>query len=144
MRIGTRCDEAALDTHIWLWRELEPSRMRGSIARALANPNNELWLSPVSAWELLLLVERGRIELDRTVAEWVNLSMANEGYRTAPLTVEVALAAAQVQLEHCDPADRLLAATARSYDLVLVTTDERLAGGRGYARLRWRGESGAE
>lgn len=118
--------------------------MRGSIARALANPNNELWLSPVSAWKLLLLVERGRIELDRTVAEWVDLSMANEGYRTAPLTVEVALAAAQVQLEHCAPADRLLAATARSYDLVLVTTDPRLAGGRGYARLRWRGESGAE
>lgn len=124
-----------LDTHIWLWHELEPARLGSGFTRALARPHNELWLSPVSVWELLLLVERGRISLDRPVAEWVKLSVAQERYRPAPLTLDVALAATQVQLRHHDPADRLLAATARNYGLVLVTADSMLADGHGYRCL---------
>lgn len=50
-----------LDTHIWLWALLEPERIASRLARRLEDHANELWLSPMSMWEALLLAERGRI-----------------------------------------------------------------------------------
>jgi PIN domain nuclease of toxin-antitoxin system len=49
-----------LDTHIWLWSLLEPRRLSGRVAKALADSRNELWFSPVSTWEILIFfAERG-------------------------------------------------------------------------------------
>jgi len=125
-----------LDTHIWLWHELEPERLEARTARVLSDPRHELWVSPVSAWELVLLVEGKRLELDREVPAWVEMSLAGERYRQAPLTMAVAMTAARVRLEHRDPADRLLAATAAHYDMKLVTADRRLLAGHGFALFR--------
>jgi PIN domain nuclease of toxin-antitoxin system len=52
------------DTHIWLWSLLEPDRLARRVAEELEKPDNELWLSPVSVWEFLILVEKGRVSLD--------------------------------------------------------------------------------
>lgn len=48
-----------LDTHIWLWSLLEPERLGPEVRRAFEGSGNELWLSPISIWETLMLVERG-------------------------------------------------------------------------------------
>ena len=53
-----------LDTHIWLWSLLEPQQLVAKVRRALESAENEIWLSPISTWELALLVERGRLRLD--------------------------------------------------------------------------------
>lgn len=53
-----------LDTHIWLWSLLAPSNLAPAVSAALESPDSEIWLSPISAWEALLLVERGRILVD--------------------------------------------------------------------------------
>ncbi len=47
-----------LDTHIWLWSALDPARLSRRVAAALENPTNELWLSPISLWEVLTLCNR--------------------------------------------------------------------------------------
>ena len=60
-----------LDTHIWLWGLLEPERLSPSVRAALQSPDNELWLSPISVWEALLLVERGRLSVTVAPADWV-------------------------------------------------------------------------
>jgi PIN domain nuclease of toxin-antitoxin system len=52
-----------LDTHIWLWSLGDRGRLGTRVAAALADVSNELWLSPVSVWEALLLAERDRIEI---------------------------------------------------------------------------------
>lgn len=49
-----------LDTHIWLWSFLEPERLSRRVAEALEETAIELWLSPISVWEALVLSERGR------------------------------------------------------------------------------------
>ena len=48
-----------LDTHIWLWSTLEPQRLTRRVDKALRNPVNELWLSPVSVGELVVLLPQG-------------------------------------------------------------------------------------
>ena len=60
-----------LDTHIWLWSLLEPAKLSQRVASELESAENELWLSPISIWELLILVEKGRVVLDRPPATWI-------------------------------------------------------------------------
>jgi len=124
-----------LDTHIWLWGLLEPDRLSGPVQAALADADNEIWLSPISVWEALMLVERGRLVVTMPAAEWVERMVQALPRREAPFTHEIAIASRQLTLAHQDPADRFLAATARVLGLTLVTADERLLHSTEYAVL---------
>jgi PIN domain nuclease of toxin-antitoxin system len=112
-----------LDTHTWLWWTAEPrklsSRMRNDLAAA-----ERLGVCTISCYEVGVLVRRGRIELDRPVAEWIGLALTDEGVETLPLTPEVALAAAALDDSFPgDPADRIIYATAHTQKAQLATKD---------------------
>lgn len=124
-----------LDTHVWLWALLEPDRIASRLARRLEDEANELWLSPISMWEALLLAERGRIEVSGDGSEWVRQALRAIPIRDATLTREVALASRSVDVAHEDPADRFIAASAIVYELTLVTADRRLLRSRQYRSL---------
>ncbi|HEX3069169.1 MAG TPA: type II toxin-antitoxin system VapC family toxin [Thermoanaerobaculia bacterium] len=124
-----------LDTHILIWAVLEPRRLAPRVRRLLDTVTTELWISPVTVWELLLLIEGGRIRLDMPFEQWLADVRGKLALHEAPLTHEVVLAARDVRITHADPADRLLAATARYYELRLVTADERLLDGTGFVTL---------
>jgi PIN domain nuclease of toxin-antitoxin system len=115
-----------LDTHIWIWSLAEPKQLSPRVQNELKDHNNELWLSPVSTWEALLLHSKGRIQLQRNARDWV--TKATMYMREAPLTHEIVLVAQELPLPHQDPADRFLAATAEVLGLTLVTADHRLLG----------------
>lgn len=115
-----------LDTHIFLWILLEPDNLAREVVAALEDPANEVWLSPIVVWEVLILAERGRVELEPDPITWMRRVLETIPFRQAPLTHEVAIQSRLVNLPHQDPADRFLAATALVYDLMLVTADERL------------------
>ena len=115
-----------LDTHIWLWSTLEPQRLTRRVDKALVDPANELWLSPVSVGELIVLLRKGRLTLPSDVAAWVAKTIEDLQLTEAPLTVEVALALGSINFPHGDPADHFLAATAKVFELTLVTADEHL------------------
>ena len=114
-----------LDTHIWIWFLQNPEQIAAHTLHQLADPTNELWLSPISTWETLMLQRKGRIRLPADLSEWLSESTA--GMFEAPLTHEIALASQRLTI-HGDPADRFLVATAQVLDLVLVTADEKLLG----------------
>jgi PIN domain nuclease of toxin-antitoxin system len=115
-----------LDTHIWLWSTLEPQRIARRLEKTLTDPANELWLSPVSIGELVVLLRKGRLQLPQDLVAWVSTTMSDLKLVEAPLTIEVALAISSFTFSHGDPADQFLAATAKVFDLTLVTADERL------------------
>jgi PIN domain nuclease of toxin-antitoxin system len=115
-----------LDTHIWLWMVLEPKRLSQRVARALDNPESQLWLSPISVWELLVLTQKGRVQLNEEPVAWAQRTVEQLQLHEAPLTFEVALETSNLKLPHSDPADRLIAASAKVFDLTLVTADQKL------------------
>jgi len=115
-----------LDTHIWFWSLAEPKRLSRRVQQELKAQHNELWLSPVSAWEILLLHTKGRIHLHGNPRDWITRATAY--MREAPLTHEIVAVAQELPLPHQDPADRFLAATAGVLGLTLVTADHRLLG----------------
>jgi PIN domain nuclease of toxin-antitoxin system len=114
-----------LDTHIWLWSQLEPEKLGNRVQRELRDPNNERWLSPISVWEAAVLQRKGRLAISGNIGAWFERSVS--GFLEATLTHDMALMAERLPL-HGDPADRFLAATAKVLNLTLVTADERLLG----------------
>ena len=124
-----------LDTHIWLWALLEPERLTPAVRTALESADNELWLSPISVWEALVLAERGRLAPSLPAAEWIQQLVRAIPRREAPLTHDIAVASRQLTLSHQDPADRFLAATAKVLGLTLVTSDDRLLKSEEFAVL---------
>ena len=125
-----------LDTHIFLWSLLEPRRLPEHVALELEDPNNEIWLSPITTWEVLMLAEKGRIELDDTPTLWVEKVLSTLAFKQAPLNHEVALKSRLLSFTHQDPADRFLAASAWVYELTLVTADSNIiSGAKGFSVL---------
>lgn len=115
-----------LDTHVWLWSLTQPDRLSRRARNAIARRRGELWLSPISSWELLVLAERGRVKLDDEPRRWLREALLRSPVREAALGHEVALRSREVALPHQDPADRFLVATALVYELTLVTADDTL------------------
>ena len=118
-----------LDTHIFLWSLLNPSFLVEDLVRELDNPANELWLSPITTWEIIILSEKGRIELDDHPVAWMKNALDTLPFREAALNHEVAMQSRVIRLPHQDPADRFIAASALVYGLTLVTADRNLIDG---------------
>ncbi len=115
-----------LDTHIWLWSLGEPQKLSRRVAKELDNPQNELWLSPISMWEAFLLFKKKRVQISTDFATWLASSLNVLPVIEAPLTFEVARALPTLAVPHEDPADLFLAATAKTFELTLITADRNL------------------
>jgi PIN domain nuclease of toxin-antitoxin system len=121
-----------LDTHIWIWSLMDPTRLPPRMRRALASAKAELWLSPISVWEAHLAIESRRLRTKMAPHEWVQNALAATPLKAAHVTHEVAIESRRLGLSHQDPGDRFIAATAAVYGLTLATTDKRLLHGKGY------------
>jgi PIN domain nuclease of toxin-antitoxin system len=115
-----------LDTHIWLWSVLEPERLSRRVTKEIQDASNELWLSPISIWELIVLSQKRRLVPDEDIEAWVPEALRSLPLQEAPVTYEVARETGRLRLAHRDPADRFLLATARIFELTLVTADAHL------------------
>lgn len=113
-----------LDTHIWIWGLSQPERLSERVKGALTDGGNEIWLSPISVWEIGLLCAKGRVTIRGSLEALIERAKSEQGFREAQLNIEVALETRRIHLPHRDPADYFLAATARVFDLTLVTADE--------------------
>jgi PIN domain nuclease of toxin-antitoxin system len=115
-----------LDTHIWIWSISQPQRLTRRVARELDSTQNQLWLSPISIWETLLLHRKGRLKIPEGFSTWATRALTTMPLTEAPLTFEVADALSTIDLPHSDPADMFLASSAKAFGLTLVTSDRNL------------------
>lgn len=89
--------------------------------------DNELWISPMTAWELGMLMSNGRIRSSRSPIRWFQDFVAAAEISLAPLSPEILIAASFLpgQIRR-DPTDRILVATARECGLTLLTRDQEI------------------
>ncbi len=113
-----------LDTHAWLWWLSAPERVSDAATEAIAQASR-IGVSTLSAWELAMLVARGRIALDREVSAWVGQGLAHQRVEPLAPSAQVAVAAGLLDANSFpgDPVDRLIYATARSLGATLITRD---------------------
>lgn len=109
--------------------------MSKRVSRAIADPKNELWLSPMSVWETLVLARKKRLALEPSPEHWVRRALSELPIHEAHLNHEIAILSEELRLGHDDPADRFLVATALVHDLTLVTADRRIIKSRLIATL---------
>ena len=120
-----------LDTHIILWLDSGDERIHPDTRALIDRCWRQGWsilLSAVTVWEIALLVDTGRVRLDGPVDAWVERFLDQPGVAPVSLSYQAAARSHHLHpLEHRDPADRLLIATAIELACPLVTYDERIA-----------------
>jgi PIN domain nuclease of toxin-antitoxin system len=113
-----------LDTHAWFWLVASPDRL-SEVAATAIDSADKIGISAISCWEIAMLAEKKRLELDRPAPKWLEDALTSTG--TVLLSIEPAIAALAARLPlHGDPADRLIVATAMTGGAELVTKDQKI------------------
>ena len=112
-----------LDTNALLWWYAANRRL-GKHARAtIARDASEVRVSAASAWEIAVKVQTGRLTFPEPVAVWIPAAIEDSGFRPLTVTIEHAIAVANLPMRHADPFDRMLIAQAQTENLTIVTSD---------------------
>lgn len=118
-----------LDTHIWLWLLHDPSQLSNTAQLQIASeePKNGLLVSAISVWEIAVKSSLGKLSLPLPIDEWYGLAQTHPGIVIEPLNPLDAIASTQLpDTFHKDPADRILVAIARRYNIPLLTCDTKI------------------
>ena len=108
-----------LDTHTFLWWNADDAAL-GQIARdAIAEPDNIVFVSAATAWEIATKRVSGKLEASGDIADWIQ----DNGFTEIAIDVVHAILSAELPKHHRDPFDRLLVAQASIEELTLVTSD---------------------
>ena len=115
-----------IDTHVWLWMQTDPGRMRDETRQLAEDMANELLLSAASVWEIAIKYRIGKLPLPEPPTKYVPDRMRRSG--TTPLAVEPvhALRTSELPDHHNDPFDRLLIAQAQTLGIPIMTADRQI------------------
>lgn len=126
-----------LDTHTLLWwASGDKGQLSAAAAQTIEGELNggQIMVSSISAWELAMLVARGRVALSMDIEEWLSVVGQIEAVSFIPVDNEIAVKSIELPGEfHKDPADRIIVATARKLAAPLITADEKI---RDYPHVR--------
>jgi len=128
-----------LDTHVWIWLLENPSEFPPHVRRCLTESGNlPFGLCSISLWETAKLVQKGRLQLTIPLADWLAQALTPGMVRIYPLTESIAVHSTILPDGFTsDPADEMIVATARLYNLTLITADKRILG-YPHVKTLWR------
>ncbi len=117
-----------LDTHAWIWLvEGSDEFPRRTVELLKDSANSPLGLSAISPWEIAKKSSIGKLRLAMPLLDWVVSATSNPGIIIYPLTPEVSVEANSLPGKfHNDPADQMIVATARIFDLTIITCDRNI------------------
>lgn len=112
-----------LDTAVFVWSLNEPEKLNGRALAVLQDSEQQIFLSAVSSWEIVIKAAIGKLRLPMEPAQLIPDALARFAARALPITHTHALAVGELPRHHSDPFDRMLVAQARSENMVLMTAD---------------------
>ena len=115
-----------LDTHALLWYVENDPTMRRTALEAINDPQNEVFVSAVTAFEIAVKVKLGKMPAPPDVGTWLPQQLAINDMTPLPVTLAHAAGVDELPLHHADPFDRLLIAQARAERMTIVTRDPRI------------------
>ena len=113
-----------LDTHIFLWLNSNPEKLTPGIHEACCDPENQLYLSLVSPWEIQIKQQLGKLQLGSNLSDLVDVQIEQNGLRILPVKLEHIYALNVLPHIHKDPFDRLLVSQAEIESMILVTVND--------------------
>lgn len=121
--------KSLIDTHVLVWLAVEPRKLSKRARQAIERASREggLAVASISLWEVAMLVARGRLSVQGTVANWLSELLVTTGVAVLDLTPSIAELSTSFGPEYSrDPADQIIGATARAHGLPLITADTML------------------
>jgi PIN domain nuclease of toxin-antitoxin system len=118
-----------LDTHVWIWFLSNPDLLSDAAQNhiELAAEKDDIFISSISVWEVALLVQKKRLALKVDVNEWISAAESLRFFNFVPIDNAIALRSVNLPPPlHCDPADRIIIASALDLDALLITKDEKI------------------
>lgn len=119
-----------LDTHVLLWWVSGSGQLSATAEKAIKRTlarGSEVLISAISAWEVAMLIEKGRLVLSMDIENWFDEVSQIDGLRFIPVDNEIGIKSTVLPgTFHQDPADRMIVATARKLAISLVTADEKI------------------
>jgi PIN domain nuclease of toxin-antitoxin system len=115
-----------LDTHVWIWLSIENKTSFSRRAKKAIAAASQKWVSAISCWELVKLVEKKRIGFSIPTLNWIRRSLNEYEIRIADLSPEIAVESTLLRGFHKDPADQIIAATSRILGIPLITFDTKM------------------
>lgn len=112
-----------LDTHVFLWWTDDNPALSDNARQAIADENNECFLSIASCWEMAIKAGLGKLRLSSSVERFVADQVPVNGFQLLSLDFRHVTAVEGLPFHHRDPFDRLLVAQALAENLTLVTAD---------------------
>jgi len=112
-----------LDTCTFLWIVDRHEKLPASVVELFGSPNNEVFLSAASAWEIAAKFERGRLVLSEPPERFVPKQRAAHHIVSLPINEESALHASRLPPLHRDPFDRMLVSQAIVHGMTILTPD---------------------
>jgi len=116
-----------LDTQILVWAYGHSMQLTPTMAESLRDPQNELFVSVVTMWEMVIKEQIGKLHLPLPVKQFVDYAQREGAMQILPVTEEHVWRVGELPMYHRDPFDRLLIAQAAVEDLTLITADAVLA-----------------
>jgi hypothetical protein len=114
-----------LDTHILLWLVSAPSKIEDSALTALSSPDNTVWVTAASAWEIGIKTRLGRLDGETLLSTWAE-TVADMSTTELPVESQDVILAARLPWEHKDPFDRVIVAQALRRNFTIATRDVRI------------------
>jgi PIN domain nuclease of toxin-antitoxin system len=112
-----------LDTQAFLWLDSDQAKLSAPARQVCANPENTLWLSVASAWEMQIKTALGKLRLTRPLGQIIAEQQTANGLQVLSVNLAHVLALQALPPHHKDPFDRLLIAQAKSEGLDIVSKD---------------------
>jgi PIN domain nuclease of toxin-antitoxin system len=129
--VGDEPVTVLLDTHVLIWSVERPELLGNKARTLLMNEAESLFVSAVTALEIARLSSLGQIRLTGSAGAWFDRAIHSLGAQLIVMDHAIAMDAYQLPSGfHADPADRILAATARLHRLRLLTADQKLLSSR--------------
>jgi len=111
------------DTHTFLWLDSNPEKLSPVAIKACEDADNELYLSVVSVWEIMIKTKINRLQLQVPIKELIEVHQKENNLKLLSVELHHVYALESLILHHKDPFDRLLIAQAISEQMVLVSID---------------------
>ncbi len=116
-----------IDTHILIWLALQPSKLSTTAENTIQANKNQLIIADISLWEIAMLIEKGRLQVDVAAQQFLELAIHAFDLQVQPITPQIAVTATTLpDSVNKDPADRLIMAAAMVLGVPLVTADANL------------------
>lgn len=112
-----------LDTNVFIWLNDAPDRVRAQVMTIVANPDNDLFLSLTSIWEMQIKIQLGKLQLSDALPDILRTQQIDNNLQILNINLSHIWALENLQYHHRDPFDRLLITQAQIEGMTLVSAD---------------------